>query len=187
MCRRGCVAARSHTHTRARARTQHVGRVYAAGAHRRSVHRCSQTHGCRYMQTSRTHILYLCVFHRWMALQSERAALAHEPRISASSAPARDRTHTQEHTRVPIYIRGLCIDRYIYSYMTCALAIYPGGRAHARTCQMATAASSARATARTCALKAVQPHARHPSLTKTYIPIHICIMHTYYIHICIYT
>jgi hypothetical protein len=41
MCRRGCVGAQSHTHTRARAWTQHV-RVCAAGPHRRSVRPCSQ-------------------------------------------------------------------------------------------------------------------------------------------------
>ncbi len=72
--------------------------------------------------------IYLCVFHRSMALRSERVALAHMPRIRASSAPARDRTRTQEHTRVPIYMPGLCIDTYIcILYLKCALAIYTGG------------------------------------------------------------
>ena len=43
----------------------------------------------------------------------------------ASSAPARDRTRMQDHTRVPIYTPGLCIDICTYIlYMTCALAIY---------------------------------------------------------------
>ena len=44
------------------------------------------------------HTLYLCVFHRWMALQRERVLLACQPCISASSAPARDCMRTQEHT-----------------------------------------------------------------------------------------
>ncbi len=53
MCRRGCKRARSHTHTRARTDTAR-GRVCAAGWHRRSVRRCSQT---RYMHASCIYIL----------------------------------------------------------------------------------------------------------------------------------
>jgi hypothetical protein len=49
------------------------------------------------------YILYLCEFHRWMALRRELVALAHMPRIRASRrhphAIARDRTRSQEHTR----------------------------------------------------------------------------------------
>jgi hypothetical protein len=85
------------------------------------------------MNEARIYILYLCVFHRSMALRRERAALAHMPRMSASSAPARDRTHMQEHTRVPIYTPGLCIAKCMHIlYLRCALAIHTGGhtRAH---------------------------------------------------------
>ena len=67
-------------------------------------------HGYRYMHASCIYVLYLCVFHRLMALRRERVALPHVPRISATSARARDRTRTQGHTRVPIYTTELCSD-----------------------------------------------------------------------------
>jgi hypothetical protein len=119
----------------------------------------------------------MCVFHRWMALQSERVALAHMLRIRASSAPARDRTRTQGTHAYPFtYEDCASIYIYIYSYMTSALAIYPGGRAHARTCQMATAASSARAIARKGAWEAVPPHASpYTHLSHEYTYTHVCV------------
>jgi hypothetical protein len=108
----------NRTRTHARARTQRA-RACAAGPHRRSVRPCSETHGCSYMHALGIHTLRMCVFHRWMALRRERVALAHMPRISASSAPARDRTRMQEHTRVPIYIPERCVDIYIYIHIYC--------------------------------------------------------------------
>jgi hypothetical protein len=118
MCRRERVGARSHTRTRTRARTDAArGRACAAGPHRRSVRPCSYAHGCSYMHELGIHPLNMCVFHRWMALRSKRVALAHRPRVSASSAPAHDRTRMQEHTRATIYISGLCVDIYIYIYI----------------------------------------------------------------------
>jgi hypothetical protein len=129
MCRRGCA----HKHTRARARTQHVGAcVRRARIGDPFVRVASRTWNVDiFMHHLDIHCM--CVLHRWMALKREPVALAHMPRISASSAPAHDRTRMQEHTRVPIYMPRLCLDIYIFSYMTCALAIYTGGRTHART------------------------------------------------------
>jgi hypothetical protein len=69
------------------------------------------------MHASCIYLLYQCVFTRWTALRRERAALAHMPRISASSAPARDRTRTQDHARVPIYMPGLGINIYLLLYV----------------------------------------------------------------------
>jgi hypothetical protein len=97
-----------HAHTRAR--TQHVrSRVRRARIGDPFV-RVASRMDTAYMHALGIHTLYICVFHRWMALRSERVALAHMPRISASSAPARDRTRMQGHTRVPIYMPRLCVD-----------------------------------------------------------------------------
>ena len=110
MCRRGCVGAQSNTHTRVRARTQHVGACVRQARIGDPFVRVAR--GIyRYMHALGIHILCMCA--PSMALRRERVALAHMPRISASSAPARDRTRMHEHTRVPIYIPGLCIDTNI--------------------------------------------------------------------------
>jgi hypothetical protein len=128
------------------------------------------------------HTLCMCVFHRSMARQNERAALAHMPRISASAAPARDRTRTQERKRVPIYMPGLCIDVYMYIFIHDVCVGCISRRTYPRAHVMATAASSARAIARACAFEAVQPHARpYPPLTQahTYLYIYIYMYNEY--------
>jgi hypothetical protein len=131
---------------------------------------------------------YLCIPVRVpsMALRRERIALAHMPRMSASSARARVRTRTQEHTHVPIHMPGLGIDIYIYIYIVhevCVRYIYR--RTYPRAHMMVTAASSARAIARTCAFEAVQQHARpNPSLTQVHIYLYT---HVICIHIYTYT
>jgi hypothetical protein len=139
------------------------------------------------MYASCIYILYLCMFHRWMALRRERVALAHMPRIRASSAPARDRTRMHEHSCVPIYITGLGVDRYIYSYMTWALAIYTGGRTHACARDGDGRIVGARNRTHVC-IAAVEPHARpYPSLAQVqkhlYIYIHVECIHVYTIYI----
>jgi hypothetical protein len=106
----------AHAHTRAHGHST-CARMYGgpASAIRSSVY--PDTHGYRCMHALGIHTLCMCALHRWMALRRERVALAHMPRISASSAPARDRTRMQEHTRVRSYIPGLCIDIRIYMYI----------------------------------------------------------------------
>jgi hypothetical protein len=94
------------------------------------------------------------VFHRWMAVRRERAALAHMPRIRASSAPARDRTRMREHTRAPIhYIPGLGIDLHKYTVHDVCVG-YVSRRTFPRAHVMATAASSARAIRRSARRRA---------------------------------
>jgi hypothetical protein len=163
-------------HAHARALTDAArGHVCAAGPHRRPVHRCSQP---RMDVDSCMHCVYIhcvcaCSIDGWPYEESAPhsrtcRALAHRHRPHAI---ARDRTRTQEHTRAPIYIPGLCVDIYIHLY-TCTLDVCVGHiyrRTYPRTHVMATAASSARAIARTCAWEAVQPHARpYPSLTQVH-------------------
>ncbi len=146
---RGRPIARAH----ARARTQHVdacvrraciGDPFVRVARRAWI----------YIHASIMYLYTIRVRVPWMAVRSERAALAHMPRISSSSAPAIDRTRMQEDTRVPIDTPGLGIDTCIhvhdmcvvcirmypsihiymlYIHKTSALAIYTGGRTHART------------------------------------------------------
>ncbi len=131
------------------------------------------------------HCVCACSVDGWP--NEENAPQSRASRVLARIVSAR--TRTQEHTRVPIYIPRLCIDTYIYSYMTCALAI--SRRTYPRAHVMATAASTARAIARTCAFEAVQPHARpYPSLTQVHICLNIYVyclhIHTY-IHIHTYS
>jgi hypothetical protein len=173
--RQGCFGAQSHTHTRALTDAAR-GRVCAAGPHRRPVHRCSQPRmdidSC--MHCVYIHCVCACSIDGWPYEESAPhsrtcRALAHRHRPHAI---ARDRTRTQEHTRAPIYIPGLCVDIYIHLY-TCTLDVCVGHtcrRTYPRAHVMATAASSARAIARTRAWEAVQPHARpYPSLTQVHI------------------
>ncbi len=113
MCRRGCVGAQLLTRTHTDAAR---GRVCAAGPHRRSVHLGSLTRVDIDICHASCIIMYLCTIPVRVPstmLRNEHAALAHMPRVRASSAPARDRTRTQERTPAPIYEPGLCIDVYM--------------------------------------------------------------------------
>jgi hypothetical protein len=89
MCRRGCERAQSHTHTHARTDAAR-GRVCAAGAHRRSLHRCSQPRmdidTC--MRCVYVHCVCACSIDGWPYEDSAphsrtSRALAHRPRPHA--------------------------------------------------------------------------------------------------------
>jgi hypothetical protein len=119
--------AQSHTHTRARTDAARA-RVCAAGAHRRSVHRCSQPRmdvdTC--MRCVYIHCVCACSIDGWPYEDSaphSRAcrALAHRQRPHAI-ARVRKNTHAYPFT-CPDFAS---IDRhiYIYSYMTCVGYIY---------------------------------------------------------------
>jgi hypothetical protein len=141
-----------------------------------------------------THILYLCVFHRWMALRRERAALAHNPRNRASLAPTRDPKRMPERTRVPIYTPGVIIYVCIYIYcsrrvrwliMAISRRTYPSMRTRCRRPHRRRAQSHGRVHSRGCCHMHAHAHLFHEYIC-TYIYVcmkHIC-LHVY-IYICI--
>jgi hypothetical protein len=162
-------------HAHARARTQHVGACVRRArigdpfvlVARRA---CIWIHACIMYRDTYT----VCVFHRWMALRRECVALAHMPRIRASSAPARDRTRTQGYTRAYPFTYPDFASIYAYVCINTRRVRWLYIQAIVPAHVMATVASSARAIARTCAFEVVQPHARpYPSLTQVYIFLYI--------------
>jgi hypothetical protein len=124
-------------HAHARARTG-AARARVCGGPASAIRSSGQpaAHGYSYMHALGTRILYMCEFERWMALRRERVALANMPRISASSAPARDRTRMQEHThrfpRTYPDFATISIYTYICVHDVCVGSIYR--RTYPRAC-----------------------------------------------------
>jgi hypothetical protein len=171
MCRRGCVRAQSHTHTRAHTDAARV-RVCAAGPHRRSARRGSQTR--MDIDTCMHHVsIYhtrACSIGGWRYKESAspshtcRVLLAHRQRPHAIPRVC-ENTHAHPFTHLVF----TAIYAYIYIVHHVRWLYIPAD-VHAHAHVMATAASSARAIARSCAFEAVQPHARpYPSLKRVHM------------------
>ncbi len=146
--------------------------------------------------------IHTCVFRRRMSLRRERVALAHMPRISASLAPARDRTRMQEYTHAYPFTYPDFASVYIYMYNVREVCVgYIYRRTYPRAHAMATAASSARAIAPTVHIYLyifniyiyihiytyIYTHTYNPSLLRAAIPAHADARACACPHVCAHT